>query len=141
MSSTPACDFDAIPLAAYPVLLVEDEAPLREVLALYLRESGFTIHTADDGREALRLLEQHEVAMVVTDIMMPETDGLELLIALRKRWPAVRVIAISGACALDGLGLLAMARKLGAHQTLEKPIEPPRLRDIVQSTLAGLVAA
>jgi CheY-like chemotaxis protein len=106
------------------VLVVDDDAVL--LLALprrFKREvSDFVVDTARGGREAIRMLESGDYRIVVTDIVMPEQDGLGLIMENRRTRPAVRIIAMSGVGLQAGTGYFEMARRLGARKVLAKPI-------------------
>ena len=78
------------------VLVIEDNADLRDYLRVALESQGHEVRTADNGRSALPYLEGHQVDVVVTDIYMPEMDGIETVAMLQQRFPEVRVIAMSG---------------------------------------------
>ncbi len=104
------------------VLLVDDDPFILATLPLVLREAGHEVEIAPNGREALRVLRLSAFDVVLTDILMPEMDGLELLRAVRREMPGTRVLAMSGGSAhLPGEDTLRMARLLGAHGVLAKP--------------------
>ena len=102
------------------VLVIEDNAELREYLRLALELHEHQALTADNGRQALAYLEAHAVDAVITDVFMPEMDGIETLAVLRKKFPDMRVVAMSGR---PGVDYLAIARELGVTHTLRKPFE------------------
>jgi DNA-binding response OmpR family regulator len=102
------------------VLVIEDNEELRDFLRLALEMQSYEVLTAAHGQEALAYLNGHRVDAVVTDLFMPEMDGIETLAALRKQFPAVRVVAMSGRPGVDYLGV---ARELGVKHTLRKPFE------------------
>jgi CheY-like chemotaxis protein len=102
------------------VLVIEDNPDLRDYLRLALEAEAFKVLTAANGREALSYLNGHQVDAVVTDLFMPEMDGIEVIAAVRQRFPNVRVIAISGK---PGVDYLSVARELGVAATLRKPFE------------------
>lgn len=101
------------------ILVVDDEPGLREVIRVILEEHGYTVDTGVNGRDGLRLLQQTRPDLVLTDISMPDMEGIEFLKALRSSEPELPVIAMSG----DGVGsrFLKAARMLGATFTLAKP--------------------
>ena len=78
------------------ILLVDDEAGIRKVLAISLQDGGYDVHTAENGSEALRLLETIEPPIVLTDIKMPDMDGIELLRNIKARRPETEVIMFTG---------------------------------------------
>lgn len=116
------------------VLVVDDEQGIRDMLARHLRFVGYEVLRAADGRQALEVLERHCVDVVVTDLVMPEMDGVSLMRALREGYPTVPFIAITGHVELRHL-LTAM--RLGAEDCLFKP-----LRDLseLEDAIARLVA-
>ena len=102
------------------VLVIEDNAELREYLRLALEMQDYQVLTAEHGRAALAYLDGHRVDAVITDLFMPEMDGIETVAALRKQFPDIRVVAMSGR---PGVDYLAVARELGVTRTLRKPFE------------------
>jgi len=102
------------------VLVIEDNDGLRDYLRVALETQEYEVLTARDGQEALGYLNGHPVDVVLTDIFMPEMDGIEIIAALRKQFPGIRVIAMSGR---PGVDYLSVARELGVTRTLRKPFE------------------
>jgi len=123
--------------AGIRILLADDDEVLRVVQADFLRRFGFTIHAAEDGRAAMRYLEGQEVDLVITDMVMPVSDGVELIRHIRKTYPQLKVIAISGGGATKRELLLDIARVLGVSRTLEKPFTMTALLKTVREVLAG----
>ena len=119
------------------ILLIDDETSVRVGVGRFLRKVGHEVHDACDGVEALRLAQGLEVDLVVTDINMPEMDGIEVILALAERNPGLPVIAISGGGRMPKELLLASAGVLGAVATLPKPFDLVQLRDAVDRALAG----
>jgi CheY-like chemotaxis protein len=114
------------------ILVVEDEEKMRELLRRMLERASFTVLTAPHGREALKLFRERPVDLAITDLMMPEMDGFELIRQLTAQWPSIRIIAISGAdLRLD------MARQLGAKAVLKKPVTGAALVTAVEQVLAA----
>ena len=91
---------------------------MRELLV----PSGYTVSTADNGREAIRLLKIEAPDLVITDIVMPDGDGVDVIMALRKKIPSIPVIAISGGGFVDADTYLLIARGYGVQAILKKPI-------------------
>jgi DNA-binding response OmpR family regulator len=102
------------------VLVIEDNAELRDYLRLALESQQYEVLTARNGQEALGYLNGHAVDVVLTDLFMPEMDGIEVIAALRRQFPGVRIVAMSGR---PGGDYLAVARELGVANTLRKPFE------------------
>ena len=114
-------------IAANPdmrVLVIEDNADLRDYLRVALESQAYDVLTAKNGREALGYLNGHPVDIVLSDIFMPEMDGIETITAVRRHFPNVRVIAMSGR---PGVDYLTVARELGVAHTLRKPFEMDEL--------------
>ena len=128
----------AVPNTGYnvacTVLVVDDVAAVRSVLRRGLEKDGHRILEAADGREALRILARESVQVVVTDILMPEQDGIEVITRMRTEYPNIGVIAISAPA--NGM-YLKMAETLGAHRTLEKPFALSEIKDAVRELVAG----
>jgi YesN/AraC family two-component response regulator len=116
------------------VLLVDDESSIRKLLRKVLESAGYSVLEAANGREALKSVRQRPVDVMLTDIVMPEKEGLETIRELRTLHPAVRVIAMSGA--FDGR-YLKTAAMMGARATMKKPVAPDELLRILEQVMAG----
>jgi CheY-like chemotaxis protein len=117
------------------ILLIDDDDMFRDVLASALGASGHTVRQAANGAEGLRLFKQSPADLVVTDIVMPEKEGLGTIIELRQMYPNARVIAMSGGLAHDPKLYLHMAEKFGASAVLAKPFHLSDLMKAVDEAL------
>lgn len=111
-------------------LVIDDEAAMRALIATILRGAGHEVIEAADGRIGMELFERHQPELVITDIVMPNQEGIETIRTLHRLRPDVRIIAISG----GGHGqfdFLGMAREFGALATLAKPFRKQELLDVV----------
>ena len=115
------------------ILLIDDNDQIRALLRLVLEEAGYFVMDAANGLEGLRQFRQTPVALVITDLLMPDSDGLEVTMTLRRESPHVKIIALTGG--VGNLNLLEVAKLLGAHRTIMKPIEIAELLDVVQQML------
>lgn len=115
------------------VLLVEDEPALREALGRELQRNGYDVLTAEHGNAALVVHAQNEVDVIVTDIFMPEKDGLELILELRRMGAATKIIAMTGSN--TNQNYLTHAELFGACKTLFKPF---RLEELTRSINAAV---
>lgn len=106
------------------ILAMEDEAE-REFLADLLEASGFRVTQAHNGKAAMKLLAEHPTDFLLTDIVMAEKDGLELIQDVRKHYLGVRPIAMCGGPRADGY--LSLARLMGAEAILKKPLNVDQL--------------
>ena len=104
------------------ILIIDDDDQIRKMLRLTLNAAGFDVVEAQDGKIAMKLFHQDlTVDLVITDLIMPEKEGIETVIELRRDFPKVPIIAISGGGRIDPNDYLLLAKKLGAQITLEKP--------------------
>jgi DNA-binding response OmpR family regulator len=119
------------------ILLVDDNQDLLGLQGEFLRMSGHEVETAVNGVEALAQASRKNFDLVVTDIIMPSKDGIEVIVALRKSQPSAKIIAISGGGRLNAKDYLGIAQKLGAAATLTKPFSGSELVATVDRVLAG----
>jgi CheY-like chemotaxis protein len=117
------------------ILVIDDEALIRETIRMKLEQSGHQVIEAGNGIEGLRVLEEQAVDLVVTDIIMPEQEGIETIRKIRERNATVGIIAISGGGRTRNFGFLDFAKKLGANGALSKPFTGSQLLTLVESTL------
>ena len=116
------------------ILVADDEENIRQLIALALKSRGHTVVEAPDGRVAAALIQHLKFDLIITDILMPERDGFELLTAGRQQADFPPVIAITGLIA-DAPHFLKVASGLGAKLTLAKPFTSSQLLAAVDSVL------
>ncbi|MFY9556122.1 MAG: sigma-54 dependent transcriptional regulator [Blastocatellia bacterium] len=114
------------------ILIVEDEAPMCELLTSFFSEKAYTVDTAPDGEHALVCLEEQDYALVITDIKLPGVSGLELLARIRVDWPEVAVIIMT---AFSSISSAVEAMKLGAEDYIGKPFQLDELAITVEKAL------
>src|SRR5262245_7608481 len=120
------------------ILLVDDDPLIQELLTLALIDQGHEVISALDGKQALKMLKQQRVDLILTDVLMPEADGLEVIRAVRRDHPGLPIIAMSGGSSrIPGLDGLYMARALGAIAVLSKPFTEEDLREAIDTVLPG----
>jgi CheY-like chemotaxis protein len=119
------------------ILLIEDNEPLRDMLVGALSGAGYEVHSAGDGKQGMRLLKTQPVSLLITDIVMPEQDGIETLHLLRRSHPQLPVIAISGDSSRNAALYLSISCKLGAVRTLQKPFAVSVLLEACAQALAS----
>ena len=117
----------------YSVLLIEDDESLRELLRTTLIGAGYVVLEAANGRQGVNVFRKTPTDLVVTDLYMPERDGLEVIEALRRTHPQVKLLAISGASGT--MGYFPLAQSLGAVAVLQKPFAPSAFLNIVAQLL------
>jgi len=123
------------------ILVVDDEAGIRKALLLMLEDAGFEVAEAGNGEEGLRAFRRQPADLVITDLFMPDKDGLELIRGLRREFPDVKVIAMSGGGFSSSMHMLPFARRLGAVEVLDKPFSLATALATVERVLNTLAAA
>jgi DNA-binding response OmpR family regulator len=121
------------------ILLIDDDDQVVKLIALWLSKAGYEVECACDGEQGRRVLEKERVDLIITDIVMPEKDGLEAIPLIRKMNKTVPIIAMSGG-GRDGPDLyLQMALALGADCALQKPFEKEQLLSTVRTCLSKTI--
>ena len=116
------------------ILLIDDDAAILQLLAEMLTTAGYEVSVASNGNEGVTLYRQAPFDLVITDLLMPEKDGLEVIVELRKDFPDVKIITLSGGGAY-GYSSLGVSKTLGAVRTLQKPFLEEQLLDLVREVL------
>lgn len=104
------------------ILIIDDDPEMRAIYSEFLREDYPQILQAGNGKIGIELMENHKVDLVITDMLMPEQDGLNTILEIRHNYPNVKIIAISGK-----EDALTRAKFFGADRILSKPIDPRKL--------------
>ncbi|MBI5381122.1 MAG: response regulator [Opitutae bacterium] len=117
------------------ILVIEDEALMRKAIAISLQRAGHVVVTADNGKHGVNLYMETRPDLVLTDLMMPEKDGVETIIEIRRADPSAKIIAMSGA-ALGAEVFLPAAKTLGAIRILSKPLDATQIVQTVAQVLA-----
>jgi len=121
-----------------PRILVADDTPeLRTVMRKMLETKGYTVIEAANGQEAVDAFQKQPIDVVVMDIIMPEKDGFDAILELRRINPRVSIIAISGGALIAGSKYLAITQMLGVQDVLSKPFRPEDLLNAVGKCLKG----
>ena len=108
-------------LHAKDILIVEDDLAMLELLAIGFRRAGFSVRTAPDGGQGLIQFRSRPAAAVISDLNLPDADGLQAISEIKSCRPGTPILAISGGGFFDTLDLLALARAIGADAALAKP--------------------
>lgn len=118
------------------VLVVDDEDQIRQLIRETLEQAGYEVQEARNGKQGLERYRAKPADLVIMDILMPDQDGLESIMTLRREFPASRVIAITGGSDMIGiLNFLDVAKMLGARRTLQKPFDMQTLLEATKSEL------
>jgi DNA-binding response OmpR family regulator len=119
------------------ILVIEDDEHMRGSLAQTLERLGHRVTTAVDGRAGVESAAAAPPDLVITDLIMPEKEGLETIVELRQQHPLVRIIAMSGGGRLSNEDYLHLAKRFGAHFTLAKPFTRDELKAVLAQALAS----
>jgi len=117
------------------IVLIEDDETVRFTIGRTLEALGHTLRAAGDGRRGLQLVDEFAPDLVITDLLMPGMDGVEILMALRHYQPAPAVVAMTGGGCLSREQFLEVARQLGARAILCKPFSADDLNCAVGAAL------
>jgi len=118
------------------ILVVDDEVSVRKMLRSMLKNEADEIIEADNGVTAKKICLESEIDLIVTDIVMPEKHGVDLVMELKKELPDLPVIAISGGGGVTGrFDYLEIVNLMGVENTLRKPFEAAQLRNMVRAAL------
>ncbi len=119
------------------ILIVDDDPDVCFVLKKLLERKGHEAVTSLNGLEALKCLERSPFDVVITDLIMPEMDGIELITKMRITYPEQKVIAISGGGRINAAVYLQMAKLLKVKHTFQKPIKADELLNAIDDLLRG----
>jgi CheY-like chemotaxis protein len=123
------------------VLLIDDELMVRKIVRKMLERVGHEVVDVENGRMGLDRLERAPFDLIVTDIIMPDVEGIEVLMTVRERHPSIAVVAMSGGGRMGNVDFLEVARKLGAAATLEKPFTQDALLKAIDQSHGGQMVA
>ncbi|MFQ5722487.1 MAG: response regulator [Candidatus Aminicenantales bacterium] len=117
------------------ILIIEDDDQIRALLRQILEREGYQVFDAPDGKKGISLYRQQLPDLVITDLVMPEKEGIETIIELKRNYPRVKIIAISGGGKVIPEIYLEMAEKLGAACTIKKPFQREDVLDAIHQIL------
>jgi YesN/AraC family two-component response regulator len=120
------------------ILIIDDEAAIAMMLKKMVEKAGHEAMTAVNGNEGLELFESFKPDILITDIVMPEKEGLELIFELRRKNPKLKIIAISGGGRFQYEGYLNSAKLLGANKVFQKPLDLKELMGSISELLSTM---
>jgi YesN/AraC family two-component response regulator len=112
------------------ILIIDDEPYILQMLKKMLEKAGHEVSLASNGREGMDLFEKASTDLVITDIIMPDKEGLELILEMKKKRPALKIIAMSGGGRISPESYLECAKHFGAEKVFQKPF---RHKDLVSA--------
>jgi len=118
------------------ILIMDDDDPIRKMLKIMLENAGYKdIEEAENGYIGMKLIRKSHFDLVITDIIMPDKEGIETIMEIKKDFPAIKIIAMSGGGKISADSYLVMAGHLGANKTLAKPFQQSEIIDAVRELL------
>lgn len=117
------------------ILVVDDEDAIRSMISVVLKAHDREFVEASNGTEAKQLIESSSFDLVISDVIMPDCDGIELVMSIRQKRPSLPVIIMSGGGRVQAVHYLNLAEKLGAARVFEKPFDTAALRRAVAELL------
>ena len=124
-------------MAGIRLLVVDDMKDQRDSLKRLLELEGFDVALAGDGNQAVEAQRARPVEIMITDIFMPGREGIETIAFFRRKWPGVKIIAMSGGGDVAQREYLGVAQALGAHRILKKPFAIEALLGAIESLREG----
>ena len=118
------------------ILVIDDDDQMRVLLRQVMEWAGFEVTEAEDGREGMHKQRRQPADLVITDLIMPEQEGMETIRLLKKEFPQTRIIAISGGGRIGPEAYLPAAQELGADRVFSKPFDVRELAGAVKELLA-----
>ncbi len=117
------------------ILVVDDEIDIRLMLKRMLQRDKHNVSLADDGKTALKMLNEEQPDILITDLIMPDKEGIETIVEVRKKYPVIKIIAISGGGRMGPTNYLRLAKSIGADYTFTKPFRQDDLLNAVNDLL------
>jgi len=105
------------------ILIIDDDLQIREMMEQMLQKEGYETISASDGQIAMKICWKNPADIVITDIIMPEKEGIETIVELKREFPGIKIIAMSGGGRIGPEHYLKMAKGLGASRTFTKPVK------------------
>ena len=115
------------------ILVIDDDELIRATLSRLLQKRNWTVYEAKNGVEGIAMYKTHKPDVILTDILMPDKEGLETISEIRHADPHTKIIAISSGGQSQNLSFLQLAKKIGASCTINKPVKPDELFNALDS--------
>lgn len=127
---------EELTMSAANILVIDDDPQIRTMLRFMLENVGYEVRDAADGKAGMSLFREKPADLVITDIIMPEKEGIETILELRRDFPSAKIIAMSGGGRLGPEQYLESAKNLGAQRILTKPFSKENVLEAVRNLLA-----
>jgi DNA-binding response OmpR family regulator len=122
------------------ILIIDDEPSILLMIKKMLEKAGHEVDMALNGKEGMQIFEKNQADLLITDIIMPEKEGLETIVEMRKKFPDLKIIAISGGGRISADGYLPGAKLLGANMVFQKPLVQKEFLDAVTLLLKDKIS-
>lgn len=119
------------------ILIIDDDLSIQTLFKRFFEKKGYLVDVSNDGHDGLRKVAEKAPDLVITDIMMPDKDGLEVVLSMRKECPDLPVFAISGGMRMAPMDFLPLVKKFGARRVFYKPVELEDLLTAVEEELGS----
>ncbi len=117
------------------ILVVDDDPGMREMVKLLLNDEGYHVFEAANGKHAMECLKNESPDLVITDIIMEEMDGVEIIMEIRENYPDIKIIAMSGGSKISAAHYLESASDLGADYAFTKPFALPDMLKAIKELI------
>jgi len=117
------------------ILVIDDDAHIRELITIMLESEGHSVVLAEDGLIGLQMLEDNTFNLIITDIIMPNQEGIETIVQIKSRNPDIKILAISGGGRIGSTDYLTLAENFGVDKTLSKPFYHKDFIDCIKDLL------
>jgi|SRR3984893_12962101 CheY-like chemotaxis protein len=119
------------------ILVIDDDVIVRKTIIRLLEDGGYKVLSAEDGLRGMAMFRSERPDLVITDIIMPEQEGIQTITEMRKAKPDAKIIVISGSGRIGNIDFLRIAQHLGASDAIAKPFDPDDLLKRVRHCLNG----
>ncbi len=115
------------------ILVVDDDDLVRNMICSFLSKSGYTVFEATNGNSGVAMAQEKSPDLVLTDMLMPDKEGIETIMEIKAINPDIKVIAMSGGGKTKNMAFLDMAKQIGAEHIMSKPFKPTALLEIIKT--------
>ena len=117
------------------ILIIDDDELVRSMMANFLKKNGYAVAQASNGNEGIEIAKKNIPDIVITDMLMPEKEGIETIVDLKKYNTDIKIIAISSGGKTKNMSFLDIAKNVGAQATIEKPFKPQDLIETIKEVI------
>ena len=117
------------------ILIIDDESSIRKLIHIMLEQNGYKVDEAADGAAGIKKIKIDPPDLIITDLIMPGKEGIETIMELRRDYPDLKIIAMSGGGVIGPQEYLKIAKSVGAYRTFKKPFKMGELLEAVEALL------